>query len=373
MDSIAKYNIFYDSWKNKPLPNRKRVNEFILLGTMGRGAFGTVKLSVSTLDKMFYAVKVLEKAQLRKQQRQLSFEKGNQNKMPLVEIKEIAIMKKLDHPNVVLFKGVFDDEENDLLYIVLEYMSQGSVMNSSKVQDAETMDEFRAREVFMDVLVGLEYLHANRIVHRDLKPENLLTKADGRVKISDFGAAKMYSISHEDKTGGPAAGTPAFTAPELCLSEKSPKGPTEAYPSDIWSLGVTLYYLVFGRIPFIASSQYAMYDAICTQPVEFPESPRVSKPLKDLIRHILTKNPNRRPSIDDIWGSRWVKDFLNPVQLDGEDNLLAIEKARQVQEVRRNYNNAKFSKNKLLITEADLREAVLTVKTTEESGELRDT
>jgi len=365
MDSIANYNLFLDSYGNKPLTSRARVDDFILLSNIGKGAFGTVKLAISRIDKKFYAVKILQKVALKKQQRTTAFNKSAGKIPGIGDNREIAIMKKLSHPNVVQIVRVYDDPENECIYIVLEYMPLGSVMDSSKLEGTTPIAELKARSMFLDVLVGLEYLHQNRIVHRDIKPENLLTKGDGTVKISDFGMAKMYDISVDDGIGGGAGvGTPAFTAPELCLCHKAPAGPVESYPADVWSLGATLYYMVYGRVPFVATSQYAMYDIICSRPLEFPEHPKISKNLHDLLRSILVKDPANRATIDDIWRSSWVKEVVDAKPVPDDPMALYIAKAGQASEIRKTFNLAKMSKNKLLITEADLREAVMTVTKT---------
>lgn len=327
------YDPLQDSWNGKLLSSRKCFDEYILLGSIGRGAFGKVKLALSRENRQFYAVKVLSKAMMRKQNRNTAFDRVSQkdahslrftkgsdsvrDATMIADISEIAIMKKLNHPNIVSIRGVFDDVENDRLYIVVEFVSRGPVMNSSRLTGAQQLDEARARMIFVDVLAGLQYMHANGVVHRDLKPENLLEAGDKSVKISDFGAAKYYpdgssrgSIDGEGalQTQRTTVGTPAFTAPELCLSEKSPQGPAKCFAADIWSLGATLYYIVYGRAPFLAKSVFEMYDAICTKPLAFPDFPEVSRSLQDLIAAMMTKCPEKRASFDDIFQSPWLRD-----------------------------------------------------------------
>jgi len=358
---LSNYNLFMDTWKGKPLLQRKRVAEYILLGTIGRGSFGKVKLAISVKDKHFCAIKVLSKTMIRRQARTASFDVRDHRDLGIGNNREIAIMKKLDHPNILGLKAVFDDEESDFLFIVLEYMPGGYVMNSSKLKGAAPLSEDRCREVFVHALSGLEYLHRNRIVHRDLKPENLLTKSDGTVKISDFGAAKYYELeggpSFGDEvqeppmfagnvmkdSGRTTVGTPAFTAPELCLSDKAPvQESPEYYAADLWSLGASVYYMAYGQGPFLADSVFHMYDAICTKELKFPEEPKLSPGFKDLMRQILVKQPSKRISISDIWKSDWVQ-----------------EGAQQGLVRQTSYGWGETIK----ITEEDMHNAVLSVKT----------
>lgn len=310
------YDPFRDTWNGKPLTTRKRLNEFILLGTFGRGSFAKVKLALSTEDKRFYAVKVLFKDNLRKQMRISPMYKISAAKpLAIDDINEIVVMRTLNHENVMQMKGVFDDTEDDKLYVVIEFLPKGPIMSSSKLQGAIPLTEERARIIFVDVLAGLNYLHSNNVVHRDIKPENLLQTGDGTVKISDFGAALLYSDDENCETQDPqryrsTVGTPAFSAPEVCLSEKSPPTPDRCYSADIWSLGATLFYIVYGRVPFLARSVFEIYEAICTQPLVFPDSPHVSKTLKLLLRRMLERVPEKRATISSIIRSPWLTESV---------------------------------------------------------------
>lgn len=106
-------------------------------------------------------------------------------------MREIAIMKRLNHPNVVKLYEVINDPNEDRLFLVMEYMENGAVQKDSR--NLESLPEAIVRKYLRDVLAGLEYLHTQRVIHRDLKPENLLVAQDGTVKISDFGVSHSYS------------------------------------------------------------------------------------------------------------------------------------------------------------------------------------
>lgn len=288
------YDPLRDSWRGKAVSTRKHVNEYILLGGIGRGSFGKVKLALSTADKRFYAVKVISNI------------KKNGVSSSMSNPQEQAALRKLDHPNIVRHKDVLFDPKNDGYVVVVEYMARGVVMDSSKLEGVKPLSEDGVREIMRDVVTGLEYLHYQRIAHRDIKPDNLLRCGDGTVKMSDFGEARMYDVTNDDPRSKAAApGTPAFIAPELCMSERSPKAPPESYAADIWSLGASLFYMVYGRAPFLAKSVFEIYDCICTQKLRFPDQPKVSRKLKDLIKKMLTKEPKNRATLQDVARHAW--------------------------------------------------------------------
>eukprot|EP00177_Eucheuma_denticulatum_P005490 GFKZ01009980.1.p1 GENE.GFKZ01009980.1~~GFKZ01009980.1.p1 ORF type:complete len:592 (+),score=114.55 GFKZ01009980.1:387-2162(+) len=288
------YDPLRDSWRGKAVSTRKHVNEYISLGGIGRGSFGKVKLALSTADKRFYAVKVISNV------------KKNGVSASMSNPEEQAVLRKLDHPNIVRHKDVLFDPERDGYVVVVEYMARGVVMDSSKLEGVKPLSEDGVREIMRDVVAGLEYLHYQRIAHRDIKPDNLLRCGDGTVKISDFGEARMYDVTSEDpRAKSVTPGTPAFIAPELCMSERSPKAPPESYAADIWSLGASLFYMVYGRAPFLAKSVFEIYECICTHRLRFPDQPKVSRKLKDLIKKMLIKEPRARATLEDVAKHAW--------------------------------------------------------------------
>ena len=287
------YDPLRDSWRGKAVSTRKHVNEYIMLGGIGRGSFGKVKLALSTVDKRFYAVKVISNVK-------------KNAAAAMANREEQAVLRKLEHPNIVRHRDILFDPERDGYVVVVEYMARGVVMDSSKLEGVKPLSEDGVREIMRDVVSGLEYLHYQRIAHRDIKPDNLLRCGDGTVKMSDFGEARMYDITSEDpRAKGSAPGTPAFIAPELCMSDRSPKAPPESYAADIWSLGASLFYMVYGRAPFLAKTVFEIYDCICTQRLRFPDQPKVSRKLKDLIKKMLVKEPKNRATLQDVARHAW--------------------------------------------------------------------
>lgn len=286
-----------------------QLNQYRLMEEIGQGSYGIVKLAYNEQDKNLYALKVLDKMKLIKnfacfRQPPPRRNKGNappstmKNPLQMVQ-KEIAILKKLSHPNVVKLVEVLDDPNDNYLYMVFEYVEKGSILD---IPTDKPLGEETAWAYFRDTLCGLEYLHYQKIVHRDIKPSNLLLSETGQVKIADFGVSCEFEGIDAFLSG--TAGTPAFMAPEA-LTE----GANHFYSGraqDIWSLGVTLYAFVIGTVPFVDNYVIALHKKIKNDEVAFPERPKLSNLLKDLISKLLMKDPGHRLMLTEVKSHDWV-------------------------------------------------------------------
>jgi [calcium/calmodulin-dependent protein kinase] kinase len=215
------------------------------------------------------------------------------NSLDLIR-KEIAIMKKLDHPNLVSLVEVLDDPNEDLLYMVLEMCKKGPVMHVGFDAVADPYDGERCRIWFRDMILGIEYLHAQGIIHRDIKPDNCLVTHEDILKVVDFGVSEMFEQTSDMNTAK-YAGSPAFMPPELCIPKH---GEVSGRACDIWSMGVTLYCLAFGHIPFEKTSMLDLFEAIKGDTPHYPET--CDQQLKDLLSRLLEKDPTKRIEMDDI-------------------------------------------------------------------------
>ncbi|XP_049824391.1 calcium/calmodulin-dependent protein kinase kinase 2 isoform X6 [Aethina tumida] len=331
----------YASPTNSPRCNRKRqplresrrvsieksgmylqLNQYRLMDSIGQGSYGIVKLAYNEEDDTHYAMKIMSKKKLLKKAGMFGrlpprMDK-NSAKHPVHKVyREIAILKKLDHPNVVKLVEVLDDPVEDHLYLVFELLEGGQVL---EVPTDKPLEEEQARQYFRDVVLGIEYLHYQRIIHRDIKPANLLLSESGRLQIADLGVCNEFHGS--DAFLSSTAGTPAFTAPEALGEHRagfSGKG------ADIWSMGITLYAFVYGKVPFYDENKIGLYSKIRSQPVEFPDKPEISDELKDLIRKMLIKDPTKRITLAEIKLHPWVtKEWLHHLPSE-EENCHLVE------------------------------------------------
>lgn len=207
---------------------------------------------------------------------------------------EIAIMKKLDHPNLVSLMEVLDDPTEDSLYMVMEMCKKGVVMKVGLDQKADPYADEQCRCWFRDLILGIEYLHAQGIVHRDIKPDNCLITDEDVLKIVDFGVSEMFEKNSEMLTAK-SAGSPAFLPPELCVAKH---GDISGKAADIWSMGVTLYCLKYGRIPFERGGIFELYEAIRNEKPEVEEESDSN--FQDLMFRILEKNAARRINMTEL-------------------------------------------------------------------------
>uniref|UniRef100_A0A7N8YLQ5 calcium/calmodulin-dependent protein kinase n=1 Tax=Mastacembelus armatus TaxID=205130 RepID=A0A7N8YLQ5_9TELE len=298
-----------------------QLNQYKLKDEIGKGSYGVVKLAYNEDDNTYYAMKVLSKKRL---MRQAGFprrppprgakaapEGPLQPKGPLERVyQEIAILKKLDHPNVVKLVEVLDDPSEDHLY-----MGMLAVM---EVPTDKPFSEDQARFYFQDLLRGIEYLHYQRIIHRDIKPSNLLVGEDGHIKIADFGVSNQFEGADALLTS--TVGTPAFLAPEA-VSETRKNFSGKAL--DVWAMGVTLYCFVFGACPFMDDRILSLHQKIKTQPVEFAD---ISDDLKDLLLRMLDKNPENRITVPQIKVHPWVtRHGAEPLPLEDDNCCMLIE------------------------------------------------
>ncbi|RKP09302.1 kinase-like domain-containing protein, partial [Thamnocephalis sphaerospora] len=313
-----------------------KLNQYDVKEVIGQGAFGVVHLAVDTTTGTQYAIKEFSKTRLRRRDResQMRNNRGrvagvsnlwgsdddalnDEDPLRLVR-KEIAIYKKLVHPNVVMLREVLDDPEHDALFMVFEMCMGGVLMDVSLSQPCEPFPVDKARRYFGELLLGIEYLHANGIVHRDIKPENLLLTEDGRMKIADFGVSEIFLRG--DDTMKRSAGSPAFMAPEQISVDCHTYSGRAA---DIWSMGVTLFCMCYGKLPFVGDSILSVYKAIREDVLDLPqeEDPR----LQDLLTSILEKDPEQRIEMAELREHEWVTDSGRVPLLPYEQNCHRVE------------------------------------------------
>ncbi|RVE44161.1 hypothetical protein evm_011181, partial [Chilo suppressalis] len=296
-------------------PGYVQLNQYRLLEPIGQGSYGIVKLAYNEEDDTHYAMKILSKRKLMRRAGLFGRAPPRTGPRgpppdPLQRVyREIAVLKKLDHANVVKLVEVLDDPAEDQLYLVFQLLEGGPVID---IPTDNPLSEQLARRYFRDALLGVEYLHYQRIAHRDIKPANLLL-GEGRVQVADLGACG--ELAGAGRLTG-AVGTPAFRAPEAAANADKYNG--EA--ADIWSLGVTLFAMVTGRVPWIGPTATDLQRRVLEEPLAFPARPQLTRSLKDLLHKMLDKNPGSRATMQEIKEHEWVTAFgLEPLPSEQEN------------------------------------------------------
>ncbi|XP_011213693.2 probable serine/threonine-protein kinase nek3 isoform X1 [Bactrocera dorsalis] len=256
-----------------------RVGFYDIERTIGKGNFAVVKLARHRITKNEVAIKIIDKSQL---------DSINLQKV----YREVEIMKRLNHPHIIKLYQVM--ETKNMIYIVSEYASQGEIFDY--IAKFGRMSEGSARSKFWQILSAVEYCHMKNIVHRDLKAENLLLDINMNIKIADFGFSNHFKVGELLATW---CGSPPYAAPEV-FEGKQYTGPE----IDIWSLGVVLYVLVCGALPFDGSTLQSLRDRVLSGRFRIPFF--MSSDCEHLIRRMLVLDPSRRYTINQIKTHRWV-------------------------------------------------------------------
>ncbi|XP_057666064.1 serine/threonine-protein kinase SIK2-like isoform X1 [Diorhabda carinulata] len=266
--------------------NPIRVGFYDIERTIGKGNFAVVKLAKHRITKTEVAIKIIDKSQL---------DASNLQKV----YREVDIMKRLDHPHIIKLYQVM--ETKNMIYLVSEYASQGEIFDY--IARYGRMTEDHSRNKFWQILSAVEYCHNRNIVHRDLKAENLLLDSNNNIKIADFGFSNYYTVGGQLSTW---CGSPPYAAPEVFEGKKY-VGPE----IDIWSLGVVLYVLVCGALPFDGCSLQALRDRVLSGRFRIPYF--MSSDCESLIRKMLVLEPNKRYSIQQIKKHRWMQMGVLPI------------------------------------------------------------
>eukprot|EP00127_Corallochytrium_limacisporum_P002358 Clim_evm1s118 gene=Clim_evmTU1s118 len=306
------------------------VNDYNVHETLGRGAYGVVKRVTCVSTGEQYAMKIVSKKRLLRTafgRTRGPMKRGNA--MNIIR-KEIAVLKKLKHDNIVKLYEVMDDPSKDRLYLIFELLDGGSPIILKSDGTAESpLPLAVAQKYFCDLVLGMEYLHMRRIIHRDLKPDNLLIDKEGTLKITDFGVSEDYGDGSDIFKR--SVGSTAFFAPEMCNGGGEFRGKSV----DIWAMGVTLYAFVYGRLPFHAPNAIMLFRNIIESEVEYSDD--MPPELNDLLRGMLQKDPGKRFTMDAIKNHPWVTQKgtkLLPVQttMAGELVLVALASPREMRE-----------------------------------------
>jgi serine/threonine-protein kinase 11 len=254
------------------------VRSYHLLESLGRGSFGKVYLAYNVTDSRYYAVKRFHVSELRRQSNAVSQLR-----------RELASLKRISHPNIVKLETVLFDPRGTDVYAVFEFADCRSLDHVSRLPTPYI------RNIFRQLLVALGYVHSQDLVHGDIKPSNILLRSDGRALLSDFGAG------HRGESAERVIGTGPYQAPEAMVDG----APADPRKEDVWSLGISLYQVVFGALPFEGESIWMAIENARQTKLEFPNDD--DPVLNDLLRKMIVVDPRERMGIAEALDHEWFR------------------------------------------------------------------
>ena len=261
----------------KGLEPEPKIKDFEILKELGCGSFGRVFLARHLKTKVLYAIKAIDKQN-----------KTNIDEKPYFR-RELEVMYKIHHPNVVKLFGHFED--NKYCYFIMEFISKGNVYNLLTLDKKKLLSPKLVATIMKDVISATYFLHNMNppIIHRDIKPENVLLNEGMVAKLTDFGWSNYIQEEKERKT---VCGTPIYLAPEIIKEQ----GHDERV--DIWCIGVLLFELITGTVPFRGNDIETLKSNILHLKITWPKE--MNPDAKDLISKILKLDPNKRLPLEDM-------------------------------------------------------------------------
>uniref|UniRef100_F7DMM6 non-specific serine/threonine protein kinase n=1 Tax=Equus caballus TaxID=9796 RepID=F7DMM6_HORSE len=285
------------------------MDKYDVIKAIGEGAFGKAYLAKGKSDSKHCVIKEINFAKMPIQEKEASK-------------KEVILLAKMKHPNIVTFFSSF--QENNRLFIVMEYCDGGDLMKRINRQRGVLFSEDQILSWFVQISLGLKHIHDRKILHRDIKAQNIFLSKNGMVaKLGDFGIARVLNNSME--LARTCVGTPYYLSPEICQNKPYNN------KTDIWSLGCVLYELCTLRHPFEGNNLHQLVLKICQ--AHFPPiSPRFSHDLQSLISQLFKVSPRDRPSINTILKRPFLENliakFLTPEVIQQEFSHTLIRRAR---------------------------------------------
>eukprot|EP00347_Sterkiella_histriomuscorum_P003207 403365182 len=257
---------------------------------VGQGAFGSVQRAIHRTSRSVVALKSYDKQKIMSDQYRKESLK-----------KEIDILRNLDHPNII---KLYDSIDNGLkVNLVMEYVEGKSLYSFLRKKGGFTLkiDETTAKVIFKQIVDGVAYLHSQKITHRDLKLENVLINNQNIIKIIDFG----FSVKSDKKLQF-SCGTPHYMSPELATKKEHYGAPT-----DIWALGVILFIMLTGRMPFYGDFEDDLYRRISKGKYQFPQYHNLSLAAQKIIKKMLKLDPTKRIKADALQNDPWLESIEN--------------------------------------------------------------
>ena len=267
-----------------------KITDFEQIANLGTGGYGKVNLYRHKVTGAEYAIKLIDKTK---------FENKLQKEL---FAREVDMMYKIRHPNIVRLYTHFEDETN--CYIALEYIKKGNLYSYTQSMPNKVLDAATTAHFVVDLISSLYYLHNMNppIIHRDIKPENLLVGNNGQLKLTDFGGSNYFEGGNVRYT---TCGTQIYHSPEMLLKK--------GYDTrvDIWAIGILIFELMVGRPPFKSDAQHSMEDNIVHLRINWPNTMNLLA--KNLISKILKLEPDQRPTLKEILEHQFILTYVqNP-------------------------------------------------------------
>lgn len=253
------------------------MDQFKIVKEIGRGGYGRALLVRSLNSNDLKVVKEMNLTGMTQEAKDTAF-------------REVEILSTLKHTNIIRYRGCTKQKRN--LYILMDYADGGDLSQAIKRQGVVFFSEDQILDWFVQICLAMKYLHDRKILHRDMKPQNVFLSSGNIVKLGDFGIAK--TLEHTGDMAKTSIGTPLYCSPEICVGKKYNT------KSDIWSLGCVLYELASLKRPFTGRNvAEIMRNVIGKTPKPIPA--QYSTELQSLVESMLRKNPDERPSINEIF------------------------------------------------------------------------
>ncbi|XP_078077582.1 serine/threonine-protein kinase Nek5-like [Mustelus asterias] len=285
------------------------MDEYEVIRLLGEGAFGKAFLVKAKDDNRQVVIKEVKTAKMHQKEKEAS-------------LKEVILMEKMKHPNIVTLFDSFEERQN--LYIVMEYCDGGDLMHRINMQHGVCFAEEQILDWFVQICLGLKHIHDRKILHRDIKTQNIFLCNKGvAVKLGDFGIARMLNNTME--LADTRIGTPYYLSPEICANRPYNN------KTDIWSLGCVLYELASLNHPFEGNNLHQLVVRICKGRYA-PISPRYTYDLRILSAQLFKVNPRDRPSINSILKKKFlekrIRKYLSPELIKEEFSHTVIHRKK---------------------------------------------
>ena len=304
---------------NSQKPQKKLVKELLeyrIEGTIGEGNFGKVKYGTHILTSQPVAIKFINKNRL--------IRPGDMDRIK----NEMKIIYSSNHPNILKAYEIFEDDSN--YYIVMERPERGDLFNYICSKGRLSLDE--ASFIYFQLVNAVSYLQKMKIAHRDLKPENILLTEDFILKIGDFGLSKYYK--NKNIRMSTICGSPCYSAPEMLRGNKY-----KPYPIDVWGIGIVLYCMVCGALPFEDTKEDDLIRKVVQCDYNCPYY--INQNVRALFKRIFCSNPNERITMEELKMNcvynMGKANFMKYYKIYGENGELLPQVQRFIKEKAINY------------------------------------